>query len=117
MTYDPRAGLTKLSDEEDGPHRRRAGRLPQELLACQYGAVRDLSSGGMRVICRRLPPSTCVIRLMGGPRQLDIKAKIAWGRRLGLFKHEIGFEFVDVSPEMASELTALASANRTRRLV
>lgn len=96
--------------------RRRSGRLEQELLFCEYGRVQDLSVGGMRVASRRVPAAGVLdVSLFGVGETISLKARVAWKRRTGLLKHEVGFQFVDVSPELARKLTNLATTCRMRR--
>ncbi len=88
------------------------------MLVCQHGPVVDLSSGGMRVLCRRVPAGEKLdIELVAAGELLRMKARVAWSRRIGLFKHEVGFQFLDVTPELARKLTAIATTGRMRRTV
>jgi hypothetical protein len=96
--------------------RRRSGRLEQEMLYCEYGKVLDLSAGGMRIVCRRVPPAgQLVIALHGIDETFKVKARVAWKKRIGLLKHEVGFQFLDVSPQLSRKLTNLATTCRMRR--
>jgi hypothetical protein len=95
--------------------RRGSGRLEQELLYCQYGQIVNLSSGGCRVACKKMPPKECEVMLFGVGEAVKVKARLAWKKKVGLFKHHIGFEFLDVSPELKSQLTRMATSCRMRR--
>jgi len=46
----------------------------------------------------------------GGVR---IEAEVRWSKRHGLWKHEIGLQFLNVPSEVAVQLTTLISKNRT----
>ena len=92
-----------------------SGRLDQDTLACQYGPVSNLSAGGMRLISRRVPSGEFVIHLYSIGEVFEVKGRVAWSKRLWLFKHEMGIEFIDVEPELAKKLTRLATTCRVRR--
>jgi hypothetical protein len=115
MRFDPQAGLT--SDKRPGRSKRRFGRLPQETLMSNIGAVLDLSAGGMRIVCRRLPPARIAITLKGYTLPGPLVAEISWSRRVGLFRQEVGLRFEDVSPEVTQMLTTIAGTHRLRRVM
>jgi len=96
---------------------RRAGRLPQDTLACNLGIVLDISAGGMRVLCSKMPPRRTEIVLLGHNLPGPLVAEITWYKRVGFFKREVGMQFVNVTPQIANCLTSIARDNRTRRAV
>ena len=106
-----------MTTDAESTKRRHSGRLEQEMLVCQYGPVMNLSAGGMRVISGRTPSGEVNIELVGLNEVIMIRAKVAWKKRAGLFKKEIGFEFVDVPEALAKKLTALATSNRIKRVM
>lgn len=115
MRFDPQAGVTSLDDAEET--RRRSGRLTLEQVRCDVGEVLDLSSHGMRVRSRKGfrqgDVRVVVIEGLGGT--LGMRSRVVWVKRSGMFRHEIGFEFMDVDPDLARKLTQMAMANRRRR--
>ncbi|UCD75044.1 MAG: PilZ domain-containing protein [Phycisphaerales bacterium] len=115
MRFDPKAGVVRPIIQRDT--RRRRGRLGQEGLTSSHGPVLDLSSGGARVMCRRVPKGAVILELVGAGGVFRLKAHVAWSRKIGLFKYEVGFEFDDVPPDVARKLTTLATDHRTRRAV
>jgi hypothetical protein len=115
MHFDPRAGITK-ADVDNG--RRRRGRLGQEAVISDIGSVIDLSCGGMRVKNAKIPKGEeFPIRIMGLGVDLTVRGRLAWIRKRGMFSKEAGIEFVDVTPEMARQITALGMNNRRRRTI
>jgi hypothetical protein len=114
MRFNPQAGVAKLMSLRS---RRRSGRLPQELLTSNIGDVVDISAGGMRVHCWRLPPKRIRISLQGYELPGPLNGTLAWSRRIGLFRHEVGMHFIDVSPELAEYLSQIALRHRNRRAV
>ena len=48
---------------------------------------------------------------------MKVNAKVAWSKRIGLFKHDVGFEFVDVDAKLAQKLTSLAMLSRVQRTI
>lgn len=115
MKLDPHADAARLQSEEGT--RRNHGRLPQETLACNLGEVLDLSAGGMRVLCRRVPSGETVVQICGWDKKLALRAKVAWSRRVGFFKHEAGIMFLDLTETQARELNAIAANHRLRRAI
>lgn len=114
--FDPRAGVTNSNGSQyDTDGRRRSGRLEQEAVRCQLGPVVNLSVGGMRVVCRKVPRGEMDIILYGPDEPTKVRARVAWWKRTGLFKYEAGFQFLDVDETMARKLTSLASSGRRRR--
>ena len=87
-----------------------------ESLWCDRGVVSDLSNGGMRLICRKVPKSPVELELHGCGLELRLKATIAWSTRLGFRRHEVGVKFVNLTPEQARQLTTMAMTNRMSRL-
>src|SRR5688572_23729885 len=115
MRFDPNA----LGREKKvaGPGRRRTGRLQQEMLSCNIGDVLDISAGGMRVLSRQNVPERIQVFLNGYQLPGKLIAELAWTKKVGLRKLEVGLRFVDVSPEVAQTLTAIAASNRFRTAI
>lgn len=95
-----------------GPERRRAVRVDVRQLKCNLGRVLDISSGGVRLLSRRKLSGGHVIRLFDRDSDVHIDVEVRWSRRLGLWKHEIGLQFLNVTSEIAANLTKLVSNNR-----
>lgn len=105
------------------PGDRRHGRIRCESATLPSGRVVDLSASGMRVVLRRRPAVRpgdelrTTLNCPGG--QVPVTLRVVWVRRCGLFHHELGGEFRDVSAELRRALTELARSlplNRTVRL-
>ncbi len=86
-----------------------------DTLACTRGKVLDLSAGGLRLLSRRKLKGIVGIALWDVNGGLKLYAEVVWSRRLGFRRHEIGMRFVDVTPELAADLTTLATDNTVRR--
>jgi PilZ domain len=96
---------------------RRFGRLRQETLACNLGTVLDLSLGGMRVSCRKVPNGLMhTIDIDDHPLPEPLRGRIIWKRRTGWFKHEIGIEFEALTPEQSKALADVSRDFSVRRL-
>ncbi len=111
MRLNPQAGITEIRTESG---RRRRGRVGQEAVICNIGMVSDLSTSGMRVRCRRVPKGEFIAHIVGLGTEVKIKGRVVWVRRYGLFRKECGVQFVDVTPELARQVTALGMTNRNR---
>ena len=114
MRFDPQAGVNKSDSEKS---RRRHGRLPQETLLSNVGEIVDLSAGGFKVICRRIPEKQISVLIEGYKLPGTLIAEVAWSKRIGMFKHEVGLRFVGMTPEVAQALTSIAAVNRFRRAI
>lgn len=87
-----------------------------ESLWCDLGVVSDLSHGGMRLVCKKVPKSPVRLELHGCGHELVVDARIAWATRLGFRRHELGIEFVNLTPKQVRQLTTMAMTNRVSRL-
>jgi hypothetical protein len=115
MRFDPQAGITKGGS--DARRRRQHGRLPQDTLKSNLGDVLNLSAGGMRVICKDTPPTRIHVSLEGHKLPGPLLAELAWTKKRGMFKHEVGYKFVNISQAVADHLTRIAGTNRFRRAI
>ena len=95
-----------------GPERRSAVRVDVRQLKCNLGRVLDLSSGGVRLLCRRKLRGRHEITLFDRDGGVRVEAEVRWSRRLGLWKHEVGLQFLNVPSDIAVQLTTLVSKNR-----
>lgn len=100
-----------------GASRRRSGRLPAEALVCNIGLVLDISVGGMRVLARSNYSGTVKIKFRDYPTTEPLHATVTWTKRVGFFMREVGLRFENVSPQMSSLLTTIASCHRYRRVI
>jgi len=76
--------------------------------------VLDLSAGGMRVLSTRPLLGTKDIGLRGGDFSVKLRTKVAWSRRLGFRRHEIGLTFLDIDEELGTLLSRISSDHRSR---
>ncbi len=98
-----------------GDARRAYGRLRQESLDCNLGAVLDLSLGGMRVQCNRPPKGEIDVELRGSEVKLRLRAQVVWTRRVGFRKYEVGLNFLRLPAETIKQLTRISLNHRVRR--
>src|SRR5262252_8082991 len=91
---------------------RRAGRVRTCMVQCNLGQVRDVSQAGARILLRgwRAPGEGREIDLhiRGMAGEVRVRATVVWRRRTGLFGHEMGVNFADLSPEARAALATLA---------
>ncbi len=106
MSQGIRAGAARLRPLTD---RRRFGRFKGTRLGCNIGRVIDLSGGGLRIRCTTRLSSRMDVKLWTATRQITVPAKVAWARRIGFRKYEIGLEFGDLSPETQKDLSTFAA--------
>lgn len=107
--------VTEVNPHCDG--RRVQARLTQESLRSNLGPVLDLSMGGMRVRCNKLPEGIFDVELSDEEETIHLRAEVAWARRVGFRRQEVGLKFVDLSPDLAIQLSRLAARNRIRHII
>jgi hypothetical protein len=108
------SSVPRSKADQGNPPPRRFGRLRQDRLMCNLGQVIDISAGGMLVRGRRIPSGFHSISLAGHKMPGELVACVAWSRRVGLFAHESGMSFANLTPELSRVLSAIATANRFR---
>ena len=96
----------------DGPERRLAVRVNVRQLKCNLGRVLDISSGGVRLLSRRKLRGRHELKLFDSNVGVHIESEVRWSERHGLWKHEIGLQFLNVTSGIAANLTKLVSNNR-----
>lgn len=106
MARGVRAGAARLKPLSD---RRRFGRFKGNRLGCNLGKVMDLSGGGMRIRCSNRLSSQMPVKLWTPKREVSLQAKVAWVRRIGFRKYEIGLQFLDLTAEMQQNLSTFAA--------
>lgn len=91
--------------------RRLNSRFKTQGLATPYGEVMDISDSGMgvfrkgRVICG--VGDEVPIYLSHGSTEIKVKARVVRVSNVGLFRHEIGFEFIDANEELLTKLWSM----------
>jgi hypothetical protein len=101
----------RYAGHADDP-RRRATRHKVDALECDLGEVLDLSSTGMRVACRGKPPirigQSGSIRLQTVSGAVPLTGRVAWLRRVGIRRFEVGVDFLNVTRQLGAALDDLA---------
>ena len=87
---------------------RGAGRATTHRITCSLGQVADISSTGMRVVCRGKVHVTedevipLTMHTPSGP--IALSAQVIWVMKTGMLRHELGFRFVDITPRALANL-------------
>ncbi len=101
-----------LSDFAPRPaNLRRHGRLLCQQVRCSLGVVLDISFSGMRVRSGARAPSkgnSIMITLESMDACAMIEATVVWSRRTGLFRHDMGIEFGELSSDVRRLLLEVA---------
>ena len=106
MSQGVRAGAARLRPLAE---RRKFSRFKGTRLGCNIGRVMDLSDGGLRIRCSTRLSSQMDVKLWTAKRQITVPAKVAWVRRIGFRKYEIGLEFRNLTPETRTDLSTFAA--------
>jgi len=102
----------RLQRFRNAADRRKFGRLKAgETLSSNVGAVRDLSAGGLKVLSRRKLKGVISVLLWDINRGVRIRAEVMWCKRLAFRRHEAGLQFIDVTPDIAKNLSDLGADN------
>ena len=115
MQFNQSLRLSRFVGPRDG--RRIPGRVAQELLVSDLGPVLDLSPGGMRVLATRPHVGKLDVRIRAGDVSLTLRSNVAWSRRLGFRRHELGLAFIDVDENAAGILATIAADHRARQVI
>ncbi len=113
------------TDGQSDDHRR-AGRIKCDYLYCRhgrkhFGQIIDLSKTGMRVVRKamtRLPKGAQTeLILCWHQAQVPVWTRVAWERKIGLFTHLLGMEFINVTPDVTAVILSLANKARTSLVI
>jgi hypothetical protein len=100
---------------DGGDDRRRAPRTYQEMLQSNLGPVVDLSLAGMRVIAGKKLKGRVTVELPYGSDTITVRALVVWTNQIERRQFEAGLRFVDLRPEQAHQLLAIAESNGLTR--
>lgn len=82
-------------------------------MRCSLGKVLDLSLGGARILARRrVKGAIAIVRLSDEQGGFETEARVAWQKRLGFLRHEIGLRFPPLDDAARTVLQRLASDHR-----
>jgi hypothetical protein len=76
---------------------------------CSLGRILDISRGGARVLSKKRVNGVGLIRIKMTGGLLLVQSRVAWCRRLGFRKYEVGLEFQGVTEEISEILAQLAT--------
>jgi hypothetical protein len=103
--------LSRADDLSHPDCKRRHGRVIVHDTESSLGCVVDLSKSGMRVRSKKAwKPSAkpMRVRVTLGEDSVAVVCRVAWCKRLSLWKHEVGIEFGDLSHEEITTITRMA---------
>lgn len=113
--------FARLGKPEDDSNRRRNGRLLLQEIHCSLGLVLDLSSSGMRVQTDVKPDLKegqafgMVLQGLSGP--VNVAATVAWIRKTGWRKFQLGIHFTDPQPDLRKAIAELARSVASNEVV
>mgnify|MGYP001600310482 CR=1 FL=1 len=96
----------------DPKNRRVAGRVALQHIECSLGSVLDLSSTGMKLMCKCKPPIgvgepfSMVLIGLDGP--VPVTCRAVWIRKSGWRAYQTGVTFIDMTPELREAIATLA---------
>ena len=113
--------FSRLGKPKDADNRRRNGRVMLQEITCSLGQVMDLSSSGMRVQTATkhdLQPGQTfgmVLQALSGP--VNVAATVAWVRKAGWGKYQLGIQFIDPQPDLRRAICELARSVASNEVV
>ena len=111
----------KKSEDDRAANQRRHGRVVCRDVGCTLGEVLDLSASGLRVRAKGRPiveagdRFSLSIQTLDGPMLAPVQ--VAWVKRCGFRKHEIGITFGETGPALTQALAALARASANNEVI
>jgi hypothetical protein len=113
----------KPGNSDSPPKTPRRNRVTLEMARCSLGEITNVSATGM---CVRYCGSRHAIPRKGRPFQLQVHtldgmitvpARVAWVKRAGFRRFNVGVEFTDASAETQAKLRQLASTAARSRVI
>lgn len=95
----------------------RAPRLPQELLECSLGEVRELGADSIRVRSLKLPKGRVTITLPHPAGDLAVEAEVESAQKLASRKHDVVLNFVGLDPGRRALVLQVAMTHRLRSML
>lgn len=106
-----RSGFNKPFCQSLDNDRRRAERHENSTLSCQIGAVVDISSAGMKLVCEGKPPikvgQIIDTKLDSGSQRVSVQAMVVWIRRKGFKTFTVGLQFINMKNSLKAAIEAL----------
>ena len=93
----------------DSNEKRPAPRLPVEFLKCNLGDIVELGGGGLRIFSTKTQKKRVVSVTF---ENMNIKAEVMWSKKISARKHDVGLDFLDVTPEQRSKILRIAMDHR-----
>ena len=97
-----------------GADRRRAPRRPAGGVPSPYGSLADLSETGACLFrkgpCRLKTGQLTTLQVREPGMELDLAARVVRMRQRGMRRHEVGLEFINVSPRQRVTLRMLIAS-------
>ncbi len=88
---------------------RRHGRVVPDSLWCSAGEVLDLSASGLRLQCTKaVGAGVGKVVLRDRNHTVEVQGRVVWCKKVGFRRFEVGLEFVDIAPETAATIRAMA---------
>ncbi|MCH8164125.1 MAG: PAS domain-containing protein [Planctomycetes bacterium] len=114
--------LAKQAVRQDSPQPARTARpskprLPQEMLKCNFGEVVELGAEEMRVNCTKDLKGTVKVELLELDQPLKLQAEVAWSKRLGPRRFDVGLRFINVTPQQSRQIMEVAMEHRRRMVL
>ncbi|MCZ6494349.1 MAG: hypothetical protein O6933_09745 [Planctomycetota bacterium] len=114
--------LAKQVVRQDSPQPARTARpgkprLPQEMLKCNFGEVVELGAEELRVNCTKDLKGTVKVELLELDQPLKLQAEVAWSKRLGPRRFDVGLRFINVTPQQSRQIMEVAMEHRRRMVL
>jgi hypothetical protein len=102
------------AEQSSRANNRRKGRVRADTLQTNLGPAKDLSETGIRIAvdrsCKLQAGDRIMLQMRGPSHELASVGKVAWRRKVGWFKAEVGLEFLDNSETFRRALRELSAS-------
>lgn len=101
--------MGQATPASDSNEKRKAPRLPVEFLKCNLGDIVELGGEGLRILSTK----TQKLRVVSVQfEEMNLKADVRWTKKISSRKHDVGLDFLDVTPEQRSQILRIAMNHR-----
>ena len=97
------------TNAREARNKRRHGRVVPDGLWCSVGEVLDLSASGLRLQCAKaIGEGVGKVLLRDNNHSVEVLGRVVWCNKVGFRRFEVGLEFVNIAPETAATIRAMA---------
>jgi hypothetical protein len=86
-------------------------RIDEDGLYTDRGRVLDMSAAGLRIRASKRLEGTIPLAICSTAGRVSVDAHVVWTKRRGLFRFDVGLQFVNLDPATMQKITQIAVAH------